>query len=136
MANPNKRKGTAWESAVVTFLRGRLAGAGLAGLDDIRRQVQMGRADIGDVHAAPFVLECKNTAQLTLSAFVDQANREARNAQLDADMHGTAGRRYFGVAVVKRRGKGTGDGYAVMDLETFARVLAVIRANSDRTREP
>lgn len=142
MANPHKARGTAWESAVVTFLRGRLAGQGLARLgdirrqasdraleqppdemsvDDIRRQVQMGRLDIGDVHAAPFALECKNVKEITLASFVEQAEREAVNARMP-----------YGAAVIKRRGKGAGQGYVVMSLETFARVLAEIRTNTAR----
>lgn len=120
MGNPNKRRGTAWESAVVRFLRETLAGR----TDDIRRQVQMGHADIGDVHADPFALECKNTRQYDLAAFVEQAEREAENAGLP-----------YGAAVVKRRGKGPGHGYVVMSLATFARVLSELRRNTRTVRE-
>lgn len=123
MSNPNKRRGTEWETAGVRFLRDILEGL-RAPFADVRRVAQTGRADIGDAHADPFALEFKNTAQINLAAFVDQAEREALNAGLP-----------FGAAVVKRRGKGPGHGYVVMSLETFGRVLALIRnlrANTPR----
>ena len=111
VSNPSKRKGTEWETAGVRYLREMVPAS-----DDIRRVAQTGRMDIGDVHAAPFCLEFKNVREITLASFVEQAEREARHAGLD-----------YGVAVVKRRGKGTAAGYVVMSLETFAAVLAEIR---------
>jgi len=72
--------------------------------------------DTGDIHAPPVVLECKSVAKIDLAGFVDQAEREAKNAGLPV-----------GVAVVKRRGKGVAAGYVVMSMETFARVLAYMR---------
>lgn len=117
MSNPYKRRGTEWETAVTRYLREAVPAG-----DDIRRVAQTGRADTGDVHAAPFVLECKNVAKIDLAAFTEQADREAENAGMR-----------FGVAVVKRRGKNVRHGYAVMSLETFARVLAAVREVSANT---
>ncbi|GAA2609751.1 hypothetical protein SMC26_39535 [Actinomadura fulvescens] len=118
MSNPNKRRGTEWETAGTRFLRAEVPDG-----DDIRRVAQTGRLDIGDVHAAPFALEFKNTAKLELAAYVDQAEAEAHNAGLP-----------FGAAVVKRRGKGPGAGYVVLSLATFARLLAYLRANTPADR--
>lgn len=121
MANPSKRRGTEWETAVTRYLREDDPAA-----DDIRRVAQTGRLDTGDIHALPFVLECKNVAKIDLAAFVDQADREAANA-----------RQPYGAAVVKRRGKGVAAGYAVMSLATFRRLLRDVRAHehpADRGR--
>ncbi|MGV9263172.1 hypothetical protein ACWDRR_00745 [Kitasatospora sp. NPDC003701] len=107
-----KRKGTAWESDIVRFLRG-------SGLD-AKRVAQTGRLDVGDIHAPPWVIEAKNVAKIELSSFVDQAEREARHADCP-----------FGVAVVKRRQHGAGKAYAVMTLETLARVM---KALADKSR--
>lgn len=107
----NKRVGTQWETAGVRYLREQVPAS-----DDIRRVAQTGRLDIGDAHARPFALEFKNVAQINLASFVDQAEREAENAGMP-----------YGVAIVKRRGKGPAAGYVVMSLETFAKVLAHLR---------
>lgn len=106
MSHPNKARGTRWESAVRDYLRDR-------GLPAFRK-VQEGARDVGDlgVWGLPFVLEAKDHASIDLAGFVDQANREAHNA-----------REPYGVAVVKRRGKGVHQGYVVMDLETFVSIL-------------
>ncbi|MGY1436673.1 hypothetical protein [Streptomyces reniochalinae] len=67
MANPNKAKGTGWESAVRDYLNEALGLVDEFGkfLDvfsslNVRRPAQEGAADVGDVHAVPFILECKN----------------------------------------------------------------------------
>jgi len=113
--NPNKRRGTAWETAGVRYLRELLEELDAA-FQDIRRVAQTGVKDVGDAHAHPFCLEFKNAAKLELAAWVEQAEREARNAGLP-----------YGVVVAKRRGKGPRHGYVIMSMETFGRVLALIR---------
>lgn len=120
MSNPSKRKGTAWESSVVTYLRE-------AGHDDARRVAQTGRLDQGDIHVpgAGVVIEAKNTATITLASFVDQAEKEAGHARMP-----------YGVAVVKRRGKGAASGYAVMSLATLARVLDALKDSSNSSERP
>lgn len=77
----------------------------------------MGRADIGDVsgyylHAA----ELKAEKSITLSDYIAQANREAIRAGQP-----------FGCAVVKRRMKGTADGYVVRDVGTDVRLVNRLR---------
>lgn len=110
MSNPAKAKGTAWESLIVGYLREHHN-------DDARRNVQMGRFDIGDIagyylHA----LEAKAEKTITLSDYVAQANREAVNAGQP-----------FGCAVVKRRMKGVADGYVVRDVRTDVRLMTRLR---------
>lgn len=116
MSSRNKRKGTTWESAIVTFLNGRLGTTPADGELFVRRQAQHGVKDIGDLHAVPFCIEAKDEAKHTFSEYIRQANKEAQNSGLP-----------FGVAVVKKRNANVKDGYAVMDLDTFARVLALVR---------
>ncbi|WP_424213181.1 hypothetical protein ACN20G_14445 [Streptomyces sp. BI20] len=107
MANPNKAKGTGWESAVRDYLNDRLGLVDEFGkfLDpfsalNVRRPAQEGAADVGDVHAVPFILECKNVKSPAVPTFLRQAEVEARHAGFP-----------YGVAVVKsarlnvRRGK-------------------------------
>lgn len=103
MANPNKAKGTKWETDVVRYLRDQGIPA--------RRNAQHGLKDIGDIWFPDFTIEAKDHAKIDLASFVDQSTRESDSA-------GTS----FGVAVVKRRNKNVKHGYAVMDLETFTRL--------------
>lgn len=123
MANPNKRRGTRWESELANFLNREL---GLLTPDgefldptsslNVRRQAQQGMKDVGDLWVIPFVVECKNTARHELPAYVRQAEQEARNAGLP-----------FGVAAVKVRGRGPQDCLVVMSGATFARVVKALR---------
>jgi hypothetical protein len=104
--NTSKRRGTAWESAVVTFLRGK-------GFDRVERRALAGAEDKGDLAGLPCVVECKATNRLDLAGAVDEAEREAVNAGAP-----------FGVAWLKRRGRASADGgYVVMSGETFAELL-------------
>lgn len=133
MANESKRKGTAWETAGADYLN-EVTGKYRDGWkdleramrwvdptdpDNVRRQVQEGRADIGDAHALPFCLEFKAEQKFNLPEYIRQANAEARNAGLP-----------YGVAVVKAPRKGVSCGYVVMDLATFAKVLTAVRAGT------
>lgn len=108
MANPQKAKGTRWESAVVTFLRD-------LGFSEARREVQRGRLDVGDVGGFPsWALECKAYKTVGFSAlaeFVTQAKREAENAG-----------KPWGAVVLKRPRGGTADAFVIMDLATWAEV--------------
>jgi hypothetical protein len=103
MANPSKARGTAWETAVVRYLHEH-------GFPNARRKVLTGKLDEGDIDlgSCEVTIEAKNTQKITLSEFVDEARIEARNSGGG-----------YGVAVVKRRGKGTGESYAVMRLEDW-----------------
>ncbi|MFD3952227.1 hypothetical protein ACFWRC_19650 [Streptomyces albidoflavus] len=110
MANPSKAKGTAFETAVVTYLREH---------HDPRahRNVQMGAKDIGDIDGYHLhAVEAKAEKTITLADYVAQANREAINAG-----------KPYGCAVVKRRMKGTADAYVVRDLATDVRLMNRLR---------
>lgn len=114
MTNPNKARGTRFESAVVDYL----TSVGIPA----RRLPPAGARDKGDLDGVPaFAVECKDEATLRFSAYVDQANVEAHHAGKE-----------FGVAVVKRRGKGAAQAYAVMDLATLAAVVKRL-AEADAT---
>ena len=104
-----KRKGSAFEREVVRYLQEH-------GFADAERAYGAGRPeDIGDVVGVPGVtVECKAARSIDLAAFVDEAERERLNA-----------RQPYGVAVVKRRGKSTGQSYVVLSLEAFTRLAAV-----------
>lgn len=115
MANAQKAKGTRWESALRDYLRS----VGLPAY----RPAQEGRLDVGDLHGLdPFVGQAKDYADTVtaLRVGVDGAEVQARNAGRD-----------FGVAFVKRARKPVAQGYAVVSVETFARVLERLRKAED-----
>lgn len=105
--NKSKIKGTAWESAIVTFLRAR-------GWPHAERRALQGNLDRGDVAGCPgIVIEAKACKEITLAAFLDEAETERENDHAD-----------IGVAWIKRRGKaGAGDGYVVMSGDAFTWLL-------------
>jgi hypothetical protein len=114
----SKQRGTAWESAIRTYLQEHHNPA-------VHRNVQMGRLDIGDLdgyflHA----LEAKAEKTITLPDYIAQANREAINAGQP-----------FGCAVVKRRMKGVADAYVVRDVATDVRLINRLRDAEDLLQE-
>ncbi|MFB8071088.1 hypothetical protein [Streptomyces californicus] len=110
MANPSKQRGTAWESALVAYLREHHnPGA--------HRNVQMGAKDIGDIDGYYLhALEAKAEKTITLSSYIAQANREAVHVGQP-----------YGCAVIKRRMKGTANGYVVRDVATDVRLMNRMR---------
>ncbi|MGY1440137.1 hypothetical protein [Streptomyces reniochalinae] len=132
MANPNKAKGTGWESAVRDYLNEALGLVDEFGkfLDvfsslNVRRPAQEGAADVGDVHAVPFILECKNVKSPAVPTFLRQANVEARNAGYP-----------YGVAVVKVSRQNVRRGRVHYSVSTWTRVRRELgmssRAFADR----
>lgn len=110
MSNPNKARGTRFESATVEVLRA-------TGIATARLRRQAGAKDEGDIEGVhPFTIECKDEARLDFSGYLAQAKAEANNAGGD-----------FAVAVVKRRGRNASHAYAVTDLDTLARIMARLR---------
>lgn len=109
----SKRKGSAFERAVVGFLVNH-------GFPYAERAYGAGRPDdVGDIDGViGFCLEAKAHKDIDLAGFVDEAVREARNA----DKHRPPGLATYGVAVVKRRNKGIEQSYVVMELRDFARL--------------
>ena len=104
----SKRKGTAWESAVVQYLREN-------GVPHAERRALGGTKDRGDIAGIPgVVIECKSATRIELSTWVDETEVERRND----------GAR-IGVTWIKRRGKSSpGAGYVVLDGATLIRLLA------------
>lgn len=119
-----KQKGTAWETALVRTLGAFWAGRyGLAP----RRVAQEGFADSGDLHGiSPFIAQAKNyrSWEDAIRLGLDGAEKQK----------GHAGEP-FGVAFVKRVRRSVGDGYAVMTVATFARLLARLRRAESLLRE-
>lgn len=111
--NKSKQKGTAWESAIVSYL----SDCGFSAV----RIVLHGNADHGDILLASntkITIEAKNEKAITLSSYVDEAEAESKNAGTD-----------LGVAWVHRRGKGSpSDGYVVMKGSSFIEFLKLANA--------
>ncbi|GAA2843977.1 hypothetical protein Acy02nite_68630 [Actinoplanes cyaneus] len=111
MSNPNKAKGTRWETALVRFL-------GAATLRAYR-PAQEGHKDTGDLHGlSPFIGQAKDwkSWESAIREGLDGAERQKTHARED-----------YGVAFVKRVRRPTGAGYAVMTIATFARLLVRLR---------
>lgn len=111
-----KAKGTRWESDLVTYLAGVFRGR--YGLEP-RRVAQEGFLDTGDVHGIdPFVAQAKayRSWEEAMRVGLDGAELQAQRAGRD-----------YGVAFVKRPRRRTGEGYAVMRISTFARLLLRLR---------
>ena len=108
MVNPNKVKGSKWESDVALFLRS-------YGFD-VWRLAQTGAEDQGDLAGSgplmDWAFECRNRKELSLAKNVDDANDRAR----------CKGSRY-GVTIMKRRGRSVSEAYVAMDLATFTELL-------------
>ncbi|MCX5398480.1 hypothetical protein [Streptomyces sp. NBC_00102] len=122
MGNPNKARGTQWESAVRNFLNAFLGlvdddGAFIDPFDglNVRRPAQEGTRDVGDVHAAPFILECKDVRSPAVPTWLRQARAEATNAGFP-----------YGVVVHKVRGLGIRAGRVHFDVRTWTRTRTAL----------
>lgn len=118
MSNPSKAKGTAWESAIVDYLR--------IFNPHVERRTLNGNHDRGDITGIPgVVIEAKNAKTITLAAWVDEANIEGLNDNAPV-----------AVVWVKRRGRTSPmDGYVVMDGTQFVRLLEEAGYLPDTSRE-
>ena len=104
MTNPQKRKGTSWESAVRDWLNLRLPSL------RVERIPAGATHDRGDLTGLPGIaIECKSVARIDLAAIVTEACAEASNVGPDC----------LPLAVIKRRGRGPADAYAVMPLDAW-----------------
>lgn len=114
--NPNKSKGTRWESSVRDFLNSTGQSA--------TRVAQAG-ADVGDVHLnGLYALQCKDVAQQRYAEWVPAAEQQAANAGLR-----------FSAVVHKRRNAPVGDGLVVMSLDAFADITNRLRVAELLARE-
>ncbi|UQI46705.1 hypothetical protein M1P56_21305 [Streptomyces sp. HU2014] len=127
MANPNKQKGTAWESAVRDYLNRVLGLVGEYGVfldpfdaGNVRRPAQEGARDVGDIHAAPFVLEAKNTKRPAVPTWIRQAETEAGHAGFP-----------YGVVVQKVRGAPVAAGRVHVSVRTWTQIRHALGMPAD-----
>lgn len=107
MANPSQKKGTAWETAIVEYLRGN-------GVPHAERRAKNGSKDRGDITGIPgVVIEGKSVARLALAGWMDEATAERANDNAEV-----------GVVWIKRRGKSSpGHGFVIMDGDQLLQLL-------------
>lgn len=103
MTHANRRKGDAFERAVVEFMRSH-------GFPYVSRAYGAGRPDdLGDLDGVPGVcISVKDVAVSRLSEWLDEAREQSGR-----------GRKPLSVVIWKRRRQGIGRSYVVMELETF-----------------
>lgn len=107
MANPNGRKGSAFETACIAYIRDH-------GFPYAERRVPTGSRDCGDLGGVPgLMLEFKNEQRISLATYMDEVIAERANAQAQV-----------GAAVVKRRKYGIDRAYFVME---FAPALDLLK---------
>jgi hypothetical protein len=105
--NRSKARGTAFETAVVDFLRAH-------GFPYAERRALRGNKDCGDVSGiVGWVLELKNHREMDLGTWMTEAQKEAIN---DGS--------YRHAVIHKRRGKNVRDAYVTLPLWCFADLLA------------
>jgi len=118
VSNPNKAKGTRWETDVLNYWRD-------MGFHAVKPRAD-GVADIGDIHvfigSDVFVIQAKNWASWAdaIREGLDGAVKQA--AELDRKHNGPS-REAFPVAVVKRARRGVGEAFVVTRLEDFTELL-------------
>lgn len=112
-ARAMKAKGREVETAVCEYLS-------LSFNTIVERRRLAGVEDCGDIAGVPgLVLECKNVKRLDLSGWLDEAEREADNADKRWPQHAP----HVAAVCHKRRGtKNSGDWYVTIDLYTFAKL--------------
>ena len=105
MVNRNKVRGTNHETATVKYLNEN-------GFSCERRALA-GNLDKGDIVGIPnVVVECKDAQRHEMAAWLDETETERVNANAQ-----------FGILVVKRRGKGIAEAYAVTPLNQMVKLL-------------
>ncbi|MFD9629809.1 hypothetical protein [Streptomyces violascens] len=82
---------------------------------NVRRAAQEGARDVGDIHAVPFILECKDVRNPAVPTWLRQAEIEAENAGFP-----------YGVVVHKMRGAGVRYGRVHVAVETCSRIRRVL----------
>jgi hypothetical protein len=107
MANPSKKKGSAFEVAVVAYLREN-------GFPFAERRALRGTKDAGDVSGITgWILEVKNHAKLDIGNWSTEAAKEASNDGCSR-----------WAVVHKRRQHSTAEAFVTLPLRLFAQLLA------------
>lgn len=107
MANRNKGTGTEWETRSEKFLRA------LPILRHARKQPARGAYDEGDIHAWPFVIQCKAVRRFDLAGWTKAAREQADRAHFP-----------WSVVWIKKHGRPIGEGYAVRTIEEDRELMA------------
>ena len=116
MSNPNKRKGSLFESKVRDYLNSTGQNA--------HRVAQAG-ADVGDVHLnGDWCLQCKDVAQQRYGEWIPEVEKQAANARLR-----------FSAVIHKRRNRPIGDALVVMTLDQFSDIANRLRVAELMTRQ-
>lgn len=104
----SKRKGTAWEAAVVDYLRDNR-------VPHAERRALNGSKDRGDIAGIPgVVIETKSAAKVELAAWLDEAETERANDGAE-----------IGVVWFKRRGRTSpSQAFVLLDGATLIKLLA------------
>lgn len=102
-----KRRGTSWETAIVTHLRAN-------GFPNVERRALNGAKDRGDIAGIPgVVIEAKAAKTITLAEWLDETEAERDNDNA-----------LYGALWVKRRGHASpGRAYVVMSGDDFVKLL-------------
>jgi hypothetical protein len=87
--------------------------------DKAQRLVQTGSSDQGDIRVGSFILQARDRAQIDLSGSLDDAHAQLLTFKR---LHPAELVDYC-AAVIKRRRRGIGEGYVVLTLADFARLL-------------
>jgi hypothetical protein len=108
VTSPERRKGSAFELAIVAYLRDH-------GFPFAERAYGAGRPDDrGDIDGIPgWVLEAKCHKSMDLAGWANEAAAEAVNARAS-----------WWAVIAKRRNRPVSDAYVVMPLSQFAALLA------------
>jgi hypothetical protein len=100
VANPNGRKGSAFETACIAYMRDH-------GFPYAERRVPTGARDRGDLGGVPgLCLEFKNHKAIDLAGFTDEVAVEKVNAAAE-----------IGACVIKRRNFGVERAYVVEEFQ-------------------
>jgi len=111
MANPNGRKGSAFELSVMKWLRSRGVAA-----ERLRLNGQHDEGDLVVVIAgATYILELKNRKKLDLPTFWDEAVTEAANYAKARALTVTPP----AYVIIKRRNHGVEKSWVLQDLDTW-----------------
>jgi hypothetical protein len=105
VANPNGRTGRDWENRVIAFLS--------YVYPKMERRRLHGKFDRGEfINTGKWAFECKNTKTINLSAALNEAQAEAKNAGVP-----------YHAAIINRRNHDIRQAYVIMSLAQFKNML-------------